>query len=228
MLTPAEDKNYTTVQASLLKSLVKELKNPLILIARQAELDNYLSIQRTAEQTLQLIDSYLLMAQTEYGQKALPLEAIGIGSVIYEVINEFQPLAQERSIDLSMQVKDANVMAHRTGLKSTLWCLTELCSTSSDNGRKQVKIQTVKHGERLLVTVLGEGLELTEKDVELNRRLQGQSRLAAGGKLEDSGVRLAIADALAGAFGQGIRVKKAGGLTGFGFDVMSSKQLTLV
>lgn len=228
MLTPAEDKNYTPVQARLLKSLAEELKNPLILIARQAEMDNHVSIQRTAEHTLQLIDSYLLIAQTEYGQKVLPLETVGIGSVIYEVISEFRPLAEQRGIDLSMQIKDANVMAHRAGLKSALWCLTELCSSSADNGRKQVKIQTAKQGEKILITVLGEGLELAEKDVELNRRLQGQSRLAAAGKLDDSGVRLAIADTLATTFGQGIKVKKSARFTGFGFDVMNSRQLTLV
>ncbi len=231
-----EDKNLPS-EEKLLSALAKELKNPLLLIARQAELEKtgdaagaLQSIQKTAENTLQLVDNYLLAARSEYGQHRLPLETVGVGSVIYEVANDIAPYAKAGKIDFGMEVKDGEVMANRKGLKAAIRCLSELViaqQTKGKDGRQKVRIRAEREKEIISVSVLGSTLEITNKDIELARQLQGNAHLA-GGKLFDSGVRLAIADILAGSLGASLQVRQIDGLKGLNFELARSTQLSLV
>ncbi len=232
-----EDKNLFASPDQLLSSLVNELKNPLILIARQAESEKsgpskaeFESIQKTAEKSLQLIDSYLLMAQAEYGQRTLELEPVGVGSIIYEVAKDLAPYAKAKDIDFAVDVKDAHVVANRQGLKAVIMCLCELFieqNNSNPTKRRQVKIETKRAQENVNVSVLSSELEITNKDIELARQLQGNSHLASG-KMPGSGVRLAIADVITSSFGSHLQVRQTNGLKGLNFKLAGSKQLQLV
>lgn len=235
--TQPEDKNLFASPDQLLSSLVNELKSPLILIARQAESEKesakkteFEAIQKAAEKTLQLIDSYLLMAQAEYGQRALTLEPIGVGSVIYEVATDIAPYAKAREVDFSIDVKDAHVMANRQGLKAVLMCLSELFieqNSDEEKHRKKVRIETRRENHNVAVSVLSSELEITNKDLELARRMQGNSHLA-NGKMPDSGIRLAIADVLINSLGSSLQVRQINGLKGLNFELAGSKQLQLI
>lgn len=234
--TQPEDKNLFASPDQLLSSLVNELKSPLILIARQAESEKestkkteFEAIQKAAEKTLQLIDSYLLMAQAEYGQRALTLEPIGVGAVIYEVATDIAPYAKAREVDFSIDVKDAHVMANRQGLKAVLMCLSELFieQNSDEEHRKEVRIETRRENQNVAVSVLSSELEITNKDLELARRMQGNSHLA-NGKMPDSGIRLAIADVLINSLGSSLQVRQINGLKGLNFELAGSKQLQLI
>jgi K+-sensing histidine kinase KdpD len=233
-----EDKNFYATSNQLLWSLARELKSPLTLIARRAELEKsdgrepeaFGSIQGTAEKTLQLIDSYLLMAQSEYGQRSLPLETVGVGSVIYEVARDIAPYAKNHKIEFTTEVRDASVMANREGLKTIIRCLSELvlAENSSKSGqRKKVHIQTARDNQFVAVSVLSNKVEITNKDLDMARQMQGTSHLASA-KLSGSGIRLAIADMLANSLGSNLHVRKIDGLKGISFNLISSKQLNLV
>lgn len=232
-----EDKNSFASADQLLSSLVNELKSPLILIARQAESEKsgankteFESIQKAAEKTLQLIDSYLLMAQSEYGQRALTLEPVGVGSVIYEVANDLAPYAKARKVDFTVDVKDAHVMANRQGLKAVLMCLSELFMEQNNDEKtkhRKVRIEARRERENIAVSVLCSQLEITNKDLELARKMQGNSHLATG-KMPDSGIRLAIADVLTNSLGSHLQVRQINGLKGLNFELAGSKQLQLV
>lgn len=232
-----EDKNIFASADQLLSSLVNELKSPLILIARQAESEKsgankseFESIQKAAEKTLQLIDSYLLMAQSEYGQRALTLEPVGVGSVIYEVANDLAPYAKARKVDFTVDVKDAHVMANRQGLKAVLMCLSELFIEQNNDEKtkhRKVRIETRRERENVAVSVLCSQLEITNKDLELARQMQGNSHMA-NGKMPDSGIRLAIADVLTNSLGSHLQVRQINGLKGLNFELAGSRQLQLV
>lgn len=232
-----EDKNEVTTPDKLLSSLVRELKNPLVLIARKAELAGissadtaFLDIRHTAENTLKLIDGYLLAAQSEYGQQALPLETVGVGSVIYDAVNDLRTYAKEQKIDFATEVKDADVTANREGLKAMVWCLSELALTSSIDDKKEVqrvRIKTLLAGEKVTVAVLSNQLDITDSELQAAKQLQGTSHLA-GAKLSDSGIRLAIADTLARSLGSTLSARKINGLRGFSFELNGSRQLQLI
>lgn len=232
-----EDKNLFPSPDQLLGSLVNELKSPLILIARQAESEKtgankteFEAIQKAAEKSLQLIDSYLLMAQSEYGQRALRLEPVGVGSVIYEVAKDLAPYAKAREVDFAVDVKDSHVMANRQGLKAVIMCLSELFieqNSESTDKRCKVRIETRREHENITVSVLSSELEITNKDLELARRMQGNSHMA-NGKMPDSGIRLAIADVLTNSLGSHLQVRQINGLKGLNFELAGSKQLQLI
>jgi hypothetical protein len=221
----------------LLKSLVRELKNPLILIARHAELEKtgsggthaFGSIQDTAEKALQLIDSYLLMAQAEYGQRNLPLETIGVGSVLYDIISDLRPYTREQKIDLSTDIKDSRVMANREGLKAAVWCMSEfvMAQEGEEPKPKKVRILTGKTQDKVSVSIVSNQVEITGKDIDLARRIQGGAHLA-GSKMPDSGIRLAIADILVNCLGSDLQIRKINGMKGLSFDLSMSRQLQLV
>ena len=232
-----EDKNFAQIPNRLLASLARELKNPLILIAREAELErnnnpsqSVSSIQRTAEKTLQLIDSYLLMAQSEYGQKSLQLETVGVGSVIYDVASNLREAISAQDAELDIAVKDANVMTNREGLKAAILCLSELAinGEGDTDSKNKVRIQATKTADKVIVSVLGSGMDITSKDINSAKTMQGISHFALGTKLGDSGIRLAIADILTASLGSSLQAKKKDGLKGLGFELSISKQLQLV
>lgn len=236
MRSDPQDKNFPATSDQLLNSLARELKNPLILIARQAELgqntgddSNLTAIRETAENTLRLIDSYLLMARSEYGQRSLPMESMAVGSIIYDVAKDLAPYAKSHGIGFSTDVKDGSVMANREGLRAVIGCLAELAMAQNTAGasKKEVLIRTKRKEDRLHVSILGNSMDINGRELEMARRMQGVSQLASG-KLSDSGIRLAISDILAGALGSELKVRQAGRFKGLGFSLMISKQLQLV
>lgn len=223
----------------LLGSLARELKNPLILIARQAELEAlsssdkaYASIKNTAEQTMKLIDSYLLIAQSEYGQLGMPMETIGVGSIIYDAVEEFRPIASAQNVSLVSDVHDATVETNSRGFKTALWCLMNMTleSVASDEKSiKQIIISSKKAAaDSVSVSVLG-NLDISQKDMSLARSLQGSSHLALGLHSKGSGVHLAIAEIFASSAGNGfLHVAKQGNSRGLSLRLMRSQQLQLI
>ena len=170
------------------------------------------------------------MAQSEYGQQALPLETIGIGSVIYDATRDLQGYAKVQNIDFITEVKDANVMANREGLSAIIRCLSEIALTQPEDeqtGMHKVRIKVKSEQSKVSVTVVSNRLGVSDRELEAAKHLQGSAHLADA-RLSDSGIRLAIADALARSFDTRIFATKSNGMKGFGFELRSSMQLRLV
>lgn len=234
----AKTNNFSTPY-QLLGSLAHELKNPLTLIARKAELEAlnigesaFSELQDTAERTLKLIDSYLLMAQSEYGQVKLPIETIGVGSVIYEVLQELGPVAEKNRVLISTNIKDSEVMSHKPGLKAAIWCLVRLSIDfmpgEGPKKRSEIVIRTKSHTDQLDILVLSSNLDVEKKDIVKARSMQGNSRMALCLKNEGSGIQLAIADILASSLGDGLNIASHNGMKGFVIRLKKSHQLQLI
>lgn len=224
----------------LLRSLARELKNPLTLIARQAELEfmhseekSFDSIRQAAEQSLKLVDSYLIMAQSEYGQIQLPLENLGVGSIIYDVVQELNPYAKKHKIILESSIQDSLILTNNLGLRTTLWCLIKhvLDNSSLDEDKMSARRVLVKakkqDKDNISVSILGD-MNITKGDLALARKMQGRSHLALSVHSQNSGVQIAIADILASSIGGGISATKNGGLKGIMLNLPKSQQLQLV
>lgn len=222
--------------SKILNSLASELKRPLILIAREAELNkvradknHFQSIQETAEKTLKLIDSYLLMAQSEYGQQLLPVESFGIGSVIYSVAEEIRPIAKKANVDVVLNVSDAPVMANREGLKATIWCLTDmvLAQTSSEQNSGVIEINTRKSTSGVKISVLSKSMKVKNSELQKAQRNLGKTHMALSSSSSESGVRLAIASLLGESLGTRLQAVRSNHTQGIGFNLDLSSQLQL-
>lgn len=222
--------------SEILNSLASDLKRPLVLIARQAELgksssskQHFTSMQETAEETLKLIDSYLLMAQSEYGQQLLPTESFGIGSVIYNVAEEIRPMAKKANVDIVLDVRDALVMANPKGLKATIWCLSDmvLAQTSADQDNGVIEISTRKSTGDIKVSVLSRSMKVKNSDLDKAQKNLGKTHMTLSSSGSESGVRLAIASLLGESLGTTLRAVRGRQMQGIGFNLALSNQLQL-
>ncbi len=223
----------------MLSSLARELKHPLTYISRRAELsvdsgdDAALSaIMQSAANALALIDSYLLSARSEYGQQQLPLEPIGIGSVLFDVAQILNQSARSRNCTLEVITGHAGpVMAHAEGLRSALTCLTsQLLLCDSDESKPRIiRLNAYKQNSNSPVAaVLDPYIKLSQKNLSVARRMQGRSHMALSSRSMGSGVHLAIAESLAQSIGARLDVVHRQGMSGFGLRLIRSEQLQLV
>lgn len=213
------------------RALAFELKQPLISIARLAELNDDKSaenIQYMAEQTLMLIDSFLLHAQSEYGQLALDLAPANIGSVLYEVNMQMRVTAQKNNFSILVDDRTQEpVMTNRPALTSILRVFSAaLISNESD--RRQIVMRGYKgKNGRIGVGVFTDS-KLTISDLKRALELQGSAHMPLSTLNDKTHVSLAIADGLCKAIGGVMSVKHMGRLSGLATELPRSEQLSFV
>ena len=223
----------------ILRGLAWELKGPLTYIARLAELQHMTgsdklakSIESVAQEALTLLDSYLLVAQTEYGQVQLALEGVGIGAVLYDVSQTLQPLAQVSGCEVKLQVaRDVAVMSHSKGLRTILTCIAQFVIDQAPAADAlhivQLKTYRRRSGE-LGAGIFADYLNCTQHDIKRARGLYGRAHMAVSLRGSSPGVRLAIADNLAASIGAELAIIRSGGQRGIGLSLVTSRQLSLV
>ncbi len=223
----------------ILKGLIRELKNPLLLIARSSELATVNSsaidlaeIERTAEQALRLIDRYLLTAQSEYGQKMLPLAPVSLGSVFYEVSAEIESLARANNYELQVDTRHvAPVMVDSQATQAALGSLSQIMmAPHSGKKAKILRLSAFKKPTgQVLAGVLVAGAEgFTEAELVRAGTLQGNSFAALNKGPASSGIHLAIAQSLAKAMGGRVLPVKRLRMKGLGIELVKSEQLSLI
>jgi hypothetical protein len=217
-------------QDGSLRALALELKSPLINIARQAELgesSNMEQIQQTAEQALKLIDHYLLSAQSEYGQLALGLEPVNLGSVLYDASSQLRHLAREQNVELVLEDKvHEPVMTHGGALTAVLAAFGRLLMPVS--GRPELTLRSYKTRDGFLCVGVFTDADLSQDDLRDAMELQGKANMSLAGVNSQAHVSLSIAEKLCRAMGGDMTVKKIGKLRGFATQLPRSEQLSLV
>lgn len=224
----------------VLKALIRELKNPLLLVARSSELAakdgsavDFAEIEKTAEQALQLIDNYLLSAQSEYGQKQLQLEPISLGSIFYDVANEINALAKANNYELQVDTGHAKapVMVDPQAARTALGSLSQIMMIPNPDKRAKILRLTAfkKSTSEVVAGVLVPGSEgFTESELAAAARLQGSTVTVLGKGSVSSGIHLAIAQSLAEAMGGQVLPVKRLRMKGLGMQLIKSEQLALV
>lgn len=115
----------------VLRSVAEQLKVPLTIIARQAELGQSLgglqakdldSMQVQTAVALNLVDCYLLGLSVTQGQTNLELEPVSLSSVFAGLAHDLYYLARDNQVDLEVHVagKYGPVMANQRGLRAAL------------------------------------------------------------------------------------------------------------
>jgi hypothetical protein len=216
-----------------LRALSYELKNPLIRIARQAEMADprlLSDIQSTAEQSLQLIDSFLLHAQTEYGQTQLDLSPAIIGSVLYDVSASLRTQAERYNVSLIVDDRTHEpVMTHRPALISILTAFAGVVlGLNQSNRHNEVFLRGFRTKGGELGIGIFSGAQISQNDISRGLELQGKAHLPLSRLSDRSHVSLSIADGLCRAVGGAMMVKRMGGLSGLATVLPRSEQLSLV
>ena len=145
-----------TEWGDLLSSVAEQLKTPLMIISRQAELSRLTGdhdilqpaiLQVQADAALQLVDSYLLGLELLRSQSRLELEPVSVASTLVDVAHALSGYAQQYgvAVEVSVDGKFEPVMAHARGLRAALLSL----------GFGLIEAQTVPEGRdrRLLLAM---------------------------------------------------------------------------
>lgn len=233
-----QDLQAAAGQDRLLRALTYELKQPLIRIARQAEAADtaaLAAIQQTAEQTLRLIDSYLLTAQTEYGQLSLDLSPVSTGAIMYETLQsmESQMAGQNISLVIDNRAQEP-VMTHKPALSAILQVfgrtLLDLQKVNrlSSSAQPEVILRSYKTRRGAVGIGMFSTAPLVQSDVSQALELLGKAHLPLGRAGSSAHVSLAIADGLCRAIGGALYVKHMGKLNGLVTELPRSEQLSLV
>lgn len=135
MVLREESALESTEVAGLLRVIAEQLRLPLCLIARQAELGqltgeaslkdlSVVHVQATA--ALTLVESYLLGLQLMQSQTTLELEPVSVSALLVDIAHELDGFAKQHDTKLDLRIggRFAPVMAHRQGLKAALLALT--------------------------------------------------------------------------------------------------------
>ncbi|HUC89593.1 MAG TPA: hypothetical protein VMR45_02225 [Patescibacteria group bacterium] len=119
---------------NLLASVAEQLKVPLTVIARHAELtqltgrvdqSDMTNFRVQAESALQLVDSYLLGLQLMRDQAQLELEPVSVSSVLVDTAHSLGRYARQHHVEIELDIagKYRPVMANAKGLRAALLSL---------------------------------------------------------------------------------------------------------
>lgn len=227
-------------QEQLFNVLAENIKQPLLHIARQAELarmtNNYTSslaaIELTADSTLRLLDNYLL--SIKLSQANASLEPVSISAVLDNSAHQLAKLAQQFNCDLEVHLagKYEPVMAHKSGLEAALTSLGYVfieSQSSLDHPNKPVLKLAAHRSHSGIVAGLFMNLEGVSSDIYRRaQNLYGLVQQPSTNQNYANGAGIFVADSLLSSMSAHLRVAKHQKLSGLAATFLPSRQMVLV
>lgn len=221
----------------LLYSVAEQLKTPLSIISRQAELDKLASgvadpdiIHTQANTALTLVESYLLGLQLAQQQTALALEPVSVSSLLVEVAHELDGFAKQYGVGLELQIagKYEPVMTSRPGLRAALLSVgyAMLEGDLSQDRKLSLAVHKTPHG--IVTGVYGYYDQLHSRQWRQALALQGQARQPFKGLCSGSAAGLYVAEAILQAMATRLRVGRHLKQQGLATTLLPSQQLQFV
>lgn len=231
----------TSNAADVLQAVAEQLKVPLTIIARQAELSrgtgsmqaNELhAMQVQATTALTLVDCYLLGLALAQGQTQLELEPVSLSSMLTTAAHELYYLARQHNIELEVQVagKYEPVMASQRGLKAALLSLGYgLIDSEPQPGRHRhltLAAHRTPHG--LVAGMYGDYENLEAREWRTALKLCGQASQPFAALCAGSGAGLFVADTILRAMTSQLRVGRRQKEAGLAATFQPSQQLAFI
>lgn len=229
--------------ADILRSVAEQLKAPLAVISRQAELaqaldsaeavDDLLAVQVQASAALKLVDAYLLGLGLAQGQEALDLEPVSLPSVITSAAHDLYDLARQHNVELEVQIagKYGPVTASQRGLKAALtslgYGLVEAASEETSHRTLTLAVHRTPHG--LVAGMYGRQYrELEADEWRTALRLCGRASQPFTALSAGSGAGLFVADSIMRFMDSRLRVGRHNKEVGLAATFLPSPQLTFI
>lgn len=223
----------------LLRSVAEQLKTPLAVIARQAELEALTGnpalvdtavIRTQATTALTLVESYLLGLQLLHEQRELTLEPVSVSSMLVDVAHELEAFAKQYGTRLELRIagKYGPVMAHARGLRSALLSLgyALLEGYPLENKSLTLAVHRTPHG--IVTGLYGDYEQLSSQQWRQALRMQGQARQPFRSLTSGSGAGIFVAQTILQAMTTTLRVGKHSNQQGLATTLQSSQQLQFV
>lgn len=207
--------------------LLKELQLMYYEVAREAELASPKSlakIQSLAEQSLRLIDSFIIANQVEIGQLELELSPLGMGSIMHQVMSEVRPVVSSEIV--SVAGVNAAVMTNRELLSSFLGSLIMF---TADASKYPLSIRSfVSSNGDVGIGVFARDLTITSRELDKALSSAGLSHMPFARHSSKSGYLVVLAERLASSLGGKLYVKRLGRWRGFATTLPQSQQMSLM
>lgn len=227
---------------ALLRSVAEQLKLPLTVIARQAELGSLepasatgmlAAIQTQSDLALRLVDSYLLGLQLAEEQVQLTLEPVSVAATLTDVAQDLHALAKLYDVDIEVHVdgKYVPVMAHANGFRAALLSLGyELIEAQAAGAETKERLSFVAHRtpHGVVAGLYGDFPALHAASWRKALELCGQARQAIPSLTTGSGAGLFVAETLFSAMDSRVRVGRFHKRIGLAATLQPSRQLQLV
>lgn len=190
-------------------NIAHDLKTPLTRLRNRAEAalassgpeDQRAALEATIAESDQLIRTFnaiLMISRLEAGQSAEALVAVDVGAVIGDVVELYEPLAEDAGVKLDGQAPAGlTVQGNRELLAQALSNIVDNAIKYSRDGQNEpvVSVMARLEGERVLLEVADNGPGIAEADRE--RVTDRFVRLEKSRSQPGSGLGLSLAKAVA-------------------------------
>lgn len=218
----------------LLRSVAEQLKEPLMVISRTAELvesqgeyPTSQHIQPMADMAVRIVDGFLLASEL-YGQQTLELEPVPLGAVLEKTAHALLPYAKQRGVELEVQVSGryGPAMAHRGSFEQALLMIGY--SLIGAGSSREVAFGLHKSKGGLVAGVFSNNLSLNADVFRRGKALFGTARQAMPEINATAGTGIFVADSLITHSASTLKVAQHNNLRGLAATLMPSAQLKLV
>jgi heavy metal sensor kinase len=185
-------------------ALAHELRTPLAVLRGEIELAlressseptrlRYVNQLEAIDHLKRLIDQILTFARAESGQIALTMTRLDIGGLATSVIEQMQPLADARNVELSCRVTAPVVVDGDAGWlqRLLLTLLDNALKFTPARGRIVVRVSPVESGARIVVQDTGVGMSPEDARRVFERFFRAETPRGSNG--DGAGLGLSLA-----------------------------------
>ena len=227
----------------LLLSVAEQLKIPLTVIARHAELGQLTgdpaqvdsaAIRTQADAALQLVDSYLLGLQLLREQTQLPLEPVSVSSLLVDIAHSLERFAEHYRVQIEVSIagKYQPVMASPRGLRAALlslgFALVEAQAAQTRHRPRRVTLAAHRTPQGIITGMYGDYEDIAASQWRTALRLQGRAAQPFRALTPGSGAGLFVADTILRSMDTRLRVGRHDGQSGLAATFQPSQQLQFV
>lgn len=226
----------------LLLAVAEQLKTPLSVIARQAELEqltgtaaDMATIRTQTNAALTLVDSYLLGLELLRTQTNLDLEPVSVSSLLTDTAHDLYGYARQYGVDLELHIagRYEPVMANARGLRAALislgYVMIETQASQAPDKKRWLTLATYRSAQGIVAGVYGT-YEDNPSAAEWRRAIElcGRAGQPFAGLVAGSSAGLFVADTILQAMSTRLRVGKHQKQGGLATTLRPSQQLVLV
>lgn len=237
-----KQQNNESASERLFLVLAEQLKQPLLQIARDAELgritgrseDLLGSIELTADTALKLLDNYLLSTRLAKLKESIELEPVSIAAVLNDTLHNLDNIAKQYRCDLELHLsgKYEPILANKAGLEAALISLgfvfIEAQGSIPHEHRPVLKVAAHRSRSGIVAGMFADVEGLSAEMYRRARQLYGRSHQPLAQLSSASGAGVFVADSLLSSMSTELRIAHHQKLSGLAATFIPSKQMSLV